>query len=264
MTDIGEPIPVAAGIVSFHPDAALLLDLVAVLSRDVGRIYLFNNAPPRAGAGDGAGRLSDNSSPSTAGSNLGVGVGLNFIALAASRDGFERLALFDQDSRRVARHAAAGLGEAFDHLEALRRATRRASAPAAGGAPRPRRRARRSRRAIKAHRGAWPPTAPSRRSTSCRPPARCSTCGRCARRACSAPTTSSTPSTSNGASAPGRAGFSCWLGVGRADGAHGRHRHDPARLRPHHAEPAPVPHGDLSAQHASTTSASATCRSAGS
>lgn len=120
MTDLPDPLPVAAGIVSFHPDAALLLDLVATLSRDVGRIYLFNNAPlePALEA-----VLADYPAlvAITADSNLGVGVGLNFIALAASRDGFERLALFDQDSRPWP-GMLPRLGLAFDRLEALRRA----------------------------------------------------------------------------------------------------------------------------------------------
>ena len=117
--DAAERAPVAAGIVSFHPDPALLLDLVAVLSRDVDRIYLFNNAPldpalemvladyPRLAAIE-------------AGSNLGVGVGLNVIALAASREGFERLVLFDQDSRPWP-GLVPQLGDAFGRLEALRR-----------------------------------------------------------------------------------------------------------------------------------------------
>ena len=119
MTEEAEPLPVAAGIVSFHPDPVLLLDLVASIARDTGRIYLFNNAPLDPAL---ALVLADYSTVVTldAGSNLGVGVGLNFIALAASRDGFERLVLFDQDSRpwpgMVAR-----LDQAFDELEAHRR-----------------------------------------------------------------------------------------------------------------------------------------------
>lgn len=119
MTDAAGSLPVAAGIVSFHPDPSLLLDLVATLDRDVARIYLFNNAPldpalgmvladyPRLVAID-------------AGSNLGVGVGLNVIALAASRDGFERLILFDQDSRPWP-GLVGRLDRAFDRLAALRR-----------------------------------------------------------------------------------------------------------------------------------------------
>lgn len=114
-----EPLPVAAGIVSFHPDAVLLLDLVATLSREAARIYLFNNAPldPALQA-----VLADYPAlvAIDAETNLGVGVGLNFIAVAASRDGFERLVLFDQDSRpwpgMVGR-----LGQVFDGLSALRR-----------------------------------------------------------------------------------------------------------------------------------------------
>ena len=119
MSEAAESPPVAAGIVSFHPDPGLLLDLVASIARDTDRIFLFNNAPLDPAL---ALVLTDYPSVVTldAGSNLGVGVGLNFIALAASRDGFERLVLFDQDSRpwpgMVAR-----LGEAFDELEAHRR-----------------------------------------------------------------------------------------------------------------------------------------------
>lgn len=117
--EVAERVPVAAGIVSFHPEAALLLDLVAVLSRDVGRIYLFNNAPL-----DPALEMVLADYPMLvaieAGSNLGVGVGLNVIALAASRDGFERLILFDQDSRPWP-GMVPQLGEAFERLAALRR-----------------------------------------------------------------------------------------------------------------------------------------------
>ncbi len=148
MTEVSEILPVAAGIVSFHPDAALLLDLVAAIAGDVDRIYLFNNAPL-----DPALILVLSDYPAVvmldAGSNLGVGVGLNFIALAASRDGFERLVLFDQDSRpwpgMVAR-----LAETFDRLEALRHSPAaigpRLVAPRGGGpeaAKSPRYRARR-------------------------------------------------------------------------------------------------------------------------
>ena len=149
MSDIADRLPAAAGIVSFHPDAELLLDLVATLSRDAGRIYLFNNAPlhPALEA-----VLADYPSlvAIEAGSNLGVGVGLNFIALAASRDGFERLALFDQDSRPWP-GLLPRLGDAFDRLEALRRRPAavgpRLVVPRAGGAvasKAPRYRARRS------------------------------------------------------------------------------------------------------------------------
>ncbi len=152
MTFPADPSPVAAGIVSFHPDAELLLDLVATLSRDVGRIYLFNNAPLEPALEM---VLADYPTlvAIAAGSNLGVGVGLNFIALAASRDGFERLALFDQDSRPWP-GMLPRLGEAFDHLEALRRAPAalapRLVAPRGrvAGASKPPR--------YKAHRGAAP------------------------------------------------------------------------------------------------------------
>ncbi len=110
---------IAAGIVSFEPDAELLLALVDTLSRDVDRIYLFNNA-----ALDPALDLVLGDYPTLvaldAESNLGVGVGLNFIALAASRDGFERLVLFDQDSRAWP-GLVGQLSFAFDRLTALRR-----------------------------------------------------------------------------------------------------------------------------------------------
>ncbi len=110
---------IAAGIVSFRPDAELLLTLVDTLSRDVERIYLFNNATL-----DPALALVLRDYPTLVGidaeSNLGVGVGLNFIALAASRDGFERLILFDQDSRAWP-GLVSQLSIAFDRLTAMRR-----------------------------------------------------------------------------------------------------------------------------------------------
>ena len=110
---------IAAGIVSFRPDAELLLGLVDTLSRDVERIYLFNNAVL-----DPALALVLGDYPTLvaidAESNLGVGVGFNFIALAASRDGFERLVLFDQDSRAWP-GLVGQLSFAFDRLTAMRR-----------------------------------------------------------------------------------------------------------------------------------------------
>ena len=110
---------IAAGIVSFRPDPEQLLALVDTLSRDVERIYLFNNAVL-----DPALALVLGDYPNLvaidAESNLGVGVGLNFIALAASRDGFERLVLFDQDSRAWP-GLVGQLSSAFDRLTALRR-----------------------------------------------------------------------------------------------------------------------------------------------
>ena len=89
------------------------------LSLRLDRIYLFNNAPLEpmlraALAGQDGLFFID------AEGNLGVGVALNVIALAATRDGYERLIVFDQDSR-----AWPGLVErlevAFDQLEAARR-----------------------------------------------------------------------------------------------------------------------------------------------
>ncbi len=118
MTGVEAP-TIAAGIVSFGPDAELLLTLVDTLSRDVERIYLFNNAVL-----DPALTLVLGDYPTLvvidAESNLGVGVGLNFIALAASRDGFERLVLFDQDSRAWP-GLVGQLSGAFDRLTAMRR-----------------------------------------------------------------------------------------------------------------------------------------------
>lgn len=152
MSALPDPFPVAAGIVSFHPDPGLLLDLVATLSRDAGRIYLFNNAPLNPALEM---VLADYPMLSTieAGSNLGVGVGLNVIALAASREGFERLALFDQDSRAWP-GMLPRLGEAFDRLEALRQAPAAVAPrlvaprdPANGASKPPRYRSRRGRAA---------------------------------------------------------------------------------------------------------------------
>ena len=110
---------IAAGIVTFHPDTAQLHRLVRTLLLRLDCVYLFNNAELDPGlhqtlAADEAVRFID------ADRNFGVGVGLNVIALAASRDGFERLIVFDQDSR-----AWPGMIErlevAFDQLEASRR-----------------------------------------------------------------------------------------------------------------------------------------------
>ncbi len=114
---MGDDYPsIAAGIVTFHPDGAQLLRLVRTLLLRLDAIYLFNNAPLEPTLRDVLGR-----EPALrfidAGGNFGIGVGLNVVALAATRDGFERLIVFDQDSR-----AWPGLVErlelAFDQLEA--------------------------------------------------------------------------------------------------------------------------------------------------
>ena len=110
---------IAAGIVTYNPDTAQLYRLVQTLSLRLDCIYLFNNAalePDLRQALD----VNESLRFIDADRNFGVGVGLNVIALAASRDGFERLIVFDQDSR-----AWPGMIErlevAFDQLEASRR-----------------------------------------------------------------------------------------------------------------------------------------------
>ena len=110
---------IAAGIVTFRPDHAQLFRLVQTLSVTVGRIFLFNNAMLDPDWREALSRF-DGVSFIDAEDNLGIGVGLNVIALAATREGFERLIVFDQDSR-----AWPGMVErlelAFDSLEAARR-----------------------------------------------------------------------------------------------------------------------------------------------
>lgn len=110
---------IAAGIVTYNPEPEQLYRLVQTLSLRVDRIYVFNNAPldPMLSAAfaNHEGLVSIDAE-----GNLGIGVGLNVVALAATRDGFERLIVFDQDSR-----AWPGMVEqlelAFDRLEAARR-----------------------------------------------------------------------------------------------------------------------------------------------
>ena len=116
MTEAGESATVAAGIVSYHPDPTLLLPLVDALAGAVGRIYLFNNAPLDP-ALDAALAACPELVAIDAETNLGIGVALNVIALAASRDGFERLVTFDQDSRAWP-GLVARLGTVFDALAA--------------------------------------------------------------------------------------------------------------------------------------------------
>ena len=110
---------IAAGIVTYNPDTAQLYRLVKTLSLRLDCIYLFNNAPLEPSLRDAL-TVNDGLRFIDADGNFGVGVGLNVIALAASRDGFERLIVFDQDSR-----AWPGMIErlevAFDQLEASRR-----------------------------------------------------------------------------------------------------------------------------------------------
>ena len=160
---------------------------------------VFNNAPLEPDAAGGPWRDTKACCFIDAEDNLGIGVGLNVIALAATRDGFERLIVFDQDSR-----AWPGMVEqlelAFDQLEAARR-----KPAAVGAAPRAARRRRRLEgAALSAAARRRARRRGSSRSNSCRRPAPCSTCGSCARPACSGPISSSMRSTSNGASGPGR------------------------------------------------------------
>ncbi len=110
---------IAGGIVTFHPEGAQLRRLVLTLLLRLDCLYVFNNAPLDASL-----RSELSLHPEIrfidAEENLGVGVALNVIALNATRDGFERLIMFDQDSR-----AWPGMIErlevAFDQLEASRR-----------------------------------------------------------------------------------------------------------------------------------------------
>lgn len=88
----------AAGIVAFLPDSKQLLRLIGTIGPAVGCVYVFLNSVI-----DETLRTALSANPSVrlmdAEENLGIGVGLNMIVLAALLHGFESVILFDQDSQ---------------------------------------------------------------------------------------------------------------------------------------------------------------------
>ena len=195
---------IAAGIVSFRPDAELLLTLVDTLSRDVGRHLPLQQCRARSSFGTGARRLPDPRRDR-----------------CREQPRHRRRAQFHRagsEPRRLrasgaVRSGLAGLaGPRRPAVRRLRSAHRAAAQPRrdraeAGHAARQRRLRRQppSRRRATVPGAASRPTAASSRSTSCRRRAPCSTCDCFARPVCSGPIFSSTSSTSSGVSGPGAA-----------------------------------------------------------
>lgn len=83
---------------AYRPDPESLAALAAGIAPEVGRLYLFANGPLPAGLREDLARLP-RARIIDAPSNLGIGVALNGMAVAALLEGYDRLILFDQDSQ---------------------------------------------------------------------------------------------------------------------------------------------------------------------
>ncbi len=122
------PLQLAAGIVAFYPDHARLQDLLTALYPQAARVCLFVNG----GMGEDQIAASRAACPGLivieAPANLGVGEGLNMLALDALVSGATHLWLFDQDSSPTPDLAG--------RLQALMAAVRKTGAPPALIAPR--------------------------------------------------------------------------------------------------------------------------------
>lgn len=101
----GEPLAsahagrLAAGIVLFGPQRERLLPLIAAISPDVGRVYLFVNGRLDAGLRRELAALDASVELINSPINFGIATALNMLTLAAALAGFEAIFLFDQDSR---------------------------------------------------------------------------------------------------------------------------------------------------------------------
>lgn len=106
---------IAAGIVAFRPNPDLLLPLVARLEVEADSLFVFVNGAidTRTLAALRATRAMIIESPY----NLGVGEGFNQLALHAMWAGYERLAIFDDDST-LAPGSISALSRSMAALEA--------------------------------------------------------------------------------------------------------------------------------------------------
>lgn len=90
---------IAAGIVLFGPQRERLLALIAAISGDVDKVYLFVNGRLAPELRDELVQLGDHVELVDAPVNFGIATALNLLVLAAAMAGFETICLFDQDSR---------------------------------------------------------------------------------------------------------------------------------------------------------------------
>lgn len=111
----GKETSIAAGIVVFRPDPALLLPLIEAVAREAAPVFLLANGPLDP---DLAARLdAEPVEVIQAPSNLGVAEGFNLCVLAALLRGKTRILLLDQDSR-LASGMVAALSAAMDEVAA--------------------------------------------------------------------------------------------------------------------------------------------------
>ena len=97
----------AAGIVLFHPSAALLSATLASISGEADRVYLFLNAPLDAACLAVVAACRPAPVLMHDGTNLGLGAAYNRMAAAARAGGFGTLLLLDQDSSPLPQMPAA-------------------------------------------------------------------------------------------------------------------------------------------------------------
>lgn len=106
---------IAACIIAFGPDAALITALVQSIAPQVGALYVFNNG----GLPEGLARAlrAAGAEIIDPGGNVGVAEAFNVCAQKASAVGLTRLLLLDQDSE-VSPDMVQGLAARMDALEA--------------------------------------------------------------------------------------------------------------------------------------------------
>lgn len=106
---------IAVGITAYGPDSRHLPHLIAAVAPCVARVYVFVNSAIDPALRDALAALPD-VEMIEARTNLGVGVALNLIALAAILAGYKRLCVFDQDSN-VSPGLVGRLADAWDRLD---------------------------------------------------------------------------------------------------------------------------------------------------
>lgn len=107
----------AVGVVAFEPRGKLIIPLVSVALEDAGCAFVFVNAVADSAVLQALDHLGERCKIIYCEENLGVAEALNMIALHAIIAGYQRVVLFDQDSRPP-RGLVRGLSEAMDRLEA--------------------------------------------------------------------------------------------------------------------------------------------------
>jgi rhamnosyltransferase len=111
------PACLAAGIVVFEPEPAILQGLIAAVAPNVGAVLVFVNALSDDGLREILHR-TDKVVLIESQVNLGVGAALNILVLNAALAGYQRIVVFDQDSRPDAT-VVPTLAGTFDDLLAV-------------------------------------------------------------------------------------------------------------------------------------------------